>query len=32
LSVGEPLSDFHGVLRGVPTFSGRSTALQDEKQ
>jgi circadian clock protein KaiC len=21
--VGEPLSDFHGILTGVPTFTGR---------
>ena len=24
LSVGEPLEQFHGVLRGVPTFSGQN--------
>jgi circadian clock protein KaiC len=29
LSVGEPLSAFQGVLRGVPTYSGQGDALQD---
>jgi hypothetical protein len=24
LTVGEPLEDFHGVLRGVPTFTGQN--------
>lgn len=24
LSIGEPLTDFHGVLRGVPTYAGGS--------
>ena len=28
LTVGEPLADFHGVLRGVPTYSGEKSALQ----
>lgn len=28
LKVGEPLSDFHGVLRGVPTYSGPASGLQ----
>ena len=31
LSVGEPLNDFHGVLRGVPMYSGASGPLLDEK-
>lgn len=31
LRVGEPLSDFHGVLRGVPTYSGQDGALQEVK-
>jgi len=30
LTLGEPLSAFHGVLRGVPTFSGKGTDLQDK--
>ena len=25
LAVGEPLEEFHGVLRGVPTYSGKKT-------
>jgi circadian clock protein KaiC len=28
-SVGEPLDNFQGVLRGVPTFVGRSEVLMD---
>jgi circadian clock protein KaiC len=31
LSVGEPLKSFHGVLRGVPTYSGANGRLLDEK-
>jgi circadian clock protein KaiC len=31
LSVGEPLKSFHGVLRGVPTYSGGNGPLPDEK-
>jgi circadian clock protein KaiC len=27
LRVGEPLTDFHGVLTGIPTFKGRSSAM-----
>lgn len=27
LSVGQPLSEFQGVLRGVPTFTGDATSL-----
>jgi len=30
LTLGEPLSAFHGVLRGVPTYSGNSTELQEK--
>lgn len=29
LTVGEPLSDFQGVLRGVPTFVGTAAPLMD---
>ncbi len=29
LSVGEPLSGFHGVLSGIPTFSGSVKTLDD---
>jgi circadian clock protein KaiC len=29
VSVGEPLADFHGVLRGVPTYTGRTGPLVD---
>jgi circadian clock protein KaiC len=32
LSIGEPLKDFHGVLRGVPTYSGASGPLLNEKK
>jgi len=32
LSVGEPLKSFHGVLRGVPTYSGAGGTLLDEKK
>jgi circadian clock protein KaiC len=28
IEVGEPLTAFHGVLTGVPTYSGSSTALE----
>jgi circadian clock protein KaiC len=28
LTLGEPLEAFHGVLRGVPTYSGNGTSLQ----
>jgi circadian clock protein KaiC len=26
ITVGKPLSEFHGVLTGVPTYSGKATA------
>ena len=31
LVLGEPLSAFHGVLRGVPTYSGKTSDLQDRR-
>ncbi len=31
LDVGEPLHDFHGVLRGVPTYAGNSATLIEGK-
>jgi len=31
LSVGEPLNDFHGVLRGEPTYSGAGGLLNEKK-
>jgi circadian clock protein KaiC len=27
ITIGEPLEDFHGVLRGVPTYRGRQEPL-----
>lgn len=27
IAIGKPLEDFHGVLRGVPTYTGTSTPL-----
>ncbi|MET3926983.1 ATPase domain-containing protein [Devosia sp. 2618] len=30
VSIGKPLEDFHGVLRGVPTYTGTSHPLLDE--
>ena len=31
LSVGEPLDEFHGVLRGVPTYAGgNGPSMQDK--
>lgn len=30
ISVGTPLADFHGVLRGVPTFSGPGAGLMSK--
>ena len=30
LSLGEPLTEFHGVLRGVPTFVGKGVGLLGE--
>ena len=32
LNVGEPLSGFHGVLGGVPTYAGQPGSLQDSQQ
>lgn len=32
LTVGEPLHEFQGVLRGVPTYSGSSTPLMPKKE
>jgi circadian clock protein KaiC len=29
LRVGEPLSDFHGVITGVPQYVGRAEPLLD---
>ncbi|HLG81517.1 MAG TPA: ATPase domain-containing protein [Bradyrhizobium sp.] len=29
INVGEPLTDFQGVLRGVPTYVGKTTPLMD---
>ena len=31
LSLGEPLTHFHGVLRGVPTYSGEGSPLLGDK-
>ena len=31
ISIGEPLEDFQGVLRGVPTYTGNSGPLLDTK-
>jgi circadian clock protein KaiC len=31
LTVGEPLTDFHGVLRGVPNFVGPGAGLMGER-
>jgi circadian clock protein KaiC len=32
LVLGDPLADFHGVLRGIPTYVGKPTPLpQDPK-
>jgi circadian clock protein KaiC len=28
LQIGPPLEDFHGVLRGVPTYSGQNTLMK----
>ncbi|HEY4200165.1 MAG TPA: ATPase domain-containing protein [Devosiaceae bacterium] len=30
LTIGKPLADFHGVLRGVPTYAGTEKPLLDE--
>jgi circadian clock protein KaiC len=32
LTIGEPLSAFHGVLHGVPTYSGSQTTLLEGKE
>jgi circadian clock protein KaiC len=32
LALGEPLEHFHGVLRGAPTYAGRSMPLADEQK
>jgi circadian clock protein KaiC len=31
ISIGEPLSDFHGILTGVPTYVGRDGSLMGKK-
>ena len=31
ISIGEPLEDFQGVLRGVPTYTGASKPLFDRE-
>jgi circadian clock protein KaiC len=31
LAMGQPLEGFHGVLRGVPTFSGEAKTLMEKK-
>jgi circadian clock protein KaiC len=30
LTLGEPLSAFHGVLRGIPTYDGKEIDLKDK--
>jgi circadian clock protein KaiC len=32
LAMGQPLDGFHGVLRGVPTYSGEAKTLLEPKQ
>ena len=32
VSLGEPLTNFHGVLRGVPTLLGRGVVLTDDSK
>jgi circadian clock protein KaiC len=32
ISIGEPLSQFQGVLTGVPTYTGESTSLIENKE
>jgi circadian clock protein KaiC len=32
LALGEPLERFHGVLRGVPTYTGKASSLEEPKQ
>ena len=29
--IGEPLSDFHGILTGVPSFVGKDGSLMGKK-
>jgi circadian clock protein KaiC len=31
ISIGEPLSDFHGILTGVPSYVGRDASLMGKK-
>jgi len=31
LTLGEPLDAFQGVLRGIPTYTGKQSALQDRR-
>jgi circadian clock protein KaiC len=31
LTIGEPLTSFHGVLRGVPSYSGNTLMMEEEK-
>jgi circadian clock protein KaiC len=31
IEIGEPLSDFHGILTGVPTFTGKKADLMGKK-
>ncbi|HUP89723.1 MAG TPA: ATPase domain-containing protein [Longimicrobiales bacterium] len=31
LAIGDPLREFHGVLTGVPTFTGKTAALFEQK-
>jgi circadian clock protein KaiC len=30
ITIGPPLQEFHGVLRGVPTYTGKRDSLRDE--
>jgi circadian clock protein KaiC len=32
LSLGEPLHHFHGILRGIPTYTGNTMPPQDEQK
>ncbi len=32
ISVGEALTEFHGILTGVPVYEGTDRRLGDEKQ
>jgi hypothetical protein len=31
IKIGEPLSDFHGILTGVPAYVGRDGSLMGKK-